>query len=234
MAFFGRFRLQIGARELTEKDFKTRKVSGLLKYILARGKIQSREQLASIFWPEADRKSAGTSLRVALYELRKLLSGIGLGFDSEEALLEESKEGFALADAHVLVTDAQELEQLYEEWQKSRPENPLPLLLRICDLYKGPFLESGEYDDWVTIQREYYAGIYSEALHALGEIAVHSSYLPATEYLLKGLEIDPLDALTYSQLIALFEQTGQSERAALLRRRFKKRYKQEMGFDAEV
>jgi DNA-binding SARP family transcriptional activator len=234
VAFFGRFRLQIGARELTEKDFKTRKVSGLLKYILARGKIQSREQLASIFWPEADRKSAGTSLRVALYELRKLLSGIGLGFDSEEALLEESKEGFALADAHVLVTDAQELEQLYEEWQKSRPENPLPLLLRICDLYKGPFLESGEYDDWVTIQREYYAGIYSEALHALGEIAVHSSYLPATEYLLKGLEIDPLDALTYSQLIALFEQTGQSERAALLRRRFKKRYKQEMGFDAEV
>ena len=74
---------------------------------------------------------------MALYELRKLLSGIGLGFDSEEALLEESKEGFALADAHVLVTDAQELEQLYEEWQKSRPENPLPLLLRTVTS-KGP------------------------------------------------------------------------------------------------
>lgn len=234
LTFFGSFCLQIGDRQLTEKDFRTRKVSGLLKYILVRGEPQSREKLAGIFWPESDRKSAGTSLRVALYELRKVLSAAGLGFDCEEALLKEGREGFALSDAHVVFTDTQQMEQLYEQWQTSNPEDPLQLLMRLCELYHGPFLEHGEYDDWVSIQREYYSGIYYEALHALGDLAVRSSHLPAAKYLLKGLELDPLDEVSYSHLIALYEATGQNDRAASLRRQFKKRYKQEMGFDADV
>ncbi len=230
----GSFRLEVGGHTLTEKDFKTRKVSGLLKYILVRGQPQSREQLAGVFWPESDRKSSATSLRVALYELRKTLSSIGLGFDCEEALLKEGRDGFSLSETHVVVTDAQRMERLYEQWQSSASENDLSLLMELCDIYQGPFLENGEYDDWVIIQREYYAGIYFEALHALGELALQTSCLKASKYMLKGLEFDPLDEVSYSHLTALYEQAGQNDRAESIRRQFKKRFRLEMGFEANI
>lgn len=234
VTLFGPFRLRVGSRILQEKDFKTRKVSGLLKYILVRGEPRTREQLAGIFWPESDSKSAGTSLRVALYELRKVLAGVGIGFDCETALLKEGREGFSRSDSQSILMDTQKMERLYEQWQTTEPENELPLLMQICDLYHGPFLESGEYDDWVTIQREYYSAIYFEVLHALGELAVRTHGLPAASYLMKGLQVDPLDEASYSYLTTLYEQAGQGERAESLRKQFKKRFKKEMGFDASV
>lgn len=234
ICFLGPFSLRFGSVCITEKDFKTRKVSGLLKYILAREQPQSREHLAGVFWPESDRKSAGTSLRVALYELRKTLTGIGMGFNTENALLAENKDGFSVCCAPKLQTDTQKMEDLYNAWRQSSEEPPLDLLMNICDLYQGPFLEKGEYGDWVTIQREYYAGIYYEALHALGDIAVRSHCTPAADYLLRGLELDPLDETGYAHLIALYENEGQFDRAESLRRQFKKRFKGEMGFEASL
>ncbi|MDI9471060.1 MAG: BTAD domain-containing putative transcriptional regulator [Bacillota bacterium] len=232
--FFGPFVLQVGEQTVTESDFKTRKVSGLLKYILLRGEPLSRERLAGIFWPESDRKSAGTSLRVALYELRKLLAELGIGFDGKTPLLQEDKEGFSVCPGQTLRFDVRQMDQLYERWRSCDKSEERDLLLEICALYRGPLLEDGDYDDWATILREYYSGIYCEALHALGERAVADGDLEAVEQLLRGLAVDPLDETCCRHLLALYEQSGQKERAAVVRRQFRRRFRREMGFDASI
>lgn len=232
--FFGPFVLRVGSRTVTEGDFKTRKVSGLLKYILLRDRPLTRERLAAIFWPESDRKSAGTSLRVALYELRKLLAELGVGFDGEAALLQEDREGFSVCPGQRLHFDVRRMDRLYDEWRHGNRAEERRMLLEICQLYRGPLLEDGDYDDWVTIQREYYSGIYSEALHALGELAVASGDLEMVGQLLRGLALDPLDEICCRHLLALYERSGEADRAAVVRRQFRQRFRREMGFASSI
>lgn len=171
---------------------------------------------------------------MALYELRKSLSQHRLGFDDEAALLEETKQGLALSSSAKVDTDIDDFLRLYSQWQAAPSEVDFDLLKQICLVYQGPFLEDGEFDDWVTIQREHYASLYFEALHALGEMASSQGRLEAEDCLLRGLELDPLDELSYAHLISLYEKTGQHQRAKTLGSQFKKRFKQEMGFEAKL
>ena len=80
--------------------------SGLFKYILANQKPQPREYLASIFQKDSNRKSAYTSLRVAIYELRTSMSSTEPAFDKEASLLEENEEGFFKSTLYHIKSDA--------------------------------------------------------------------------------------------------------------------------------
>ena len=66
--------------------------------IFGKDKYISREKLASIFWPESGAKAANTSLRVALYEMRKTLTQNGVGLESDKGFIIERKEGFRIKD----------------------------------------------------------------------------------------------------------------------------------------
>ena len=91
---FGAFELMADGNKIDSEMFKTRKVSGILKCILASpGKIVSREKLVATFWPDSDVKAAQNSLRVALYELRKTFSALNMPFDSRKALIMEDGDG---------------------------------------------------------------------------------------------------------------------------------------------
>ena len=62
----GKFKLTAFGTVVTDDSFKTKKIGGILKYILMnREKSVSREVLADMFWPDSDPKSAFMSLRVA-------------------------------------------------------------------------------------------------------------------------------------------------------------------------
>jgi len=59
---FGSFKMIVDSTELGENEWKTRKICGILKYILANpDKTVSRETLSTLFWPESDSKAAFTS-----------------------------------------------------------------------------------------------------------------------------------------------------------------------------
>ena len=57
-----------------EPVITTAKAKALLAYLVTESdRPHRREQLAAMFWPEADQKSAAQSLRQALYALRRQL-----------------------------------------------------------------------------------------------------------------------------------------------------------------
>lgn len=226
---FGRFQLSYGSMTLVESDFKTKKVCGILKYVLARETAQSRERLAAIFWPESDRKSAQTSLRVALYELRKTLAKANLPFESDNALLEETKDGLRLKRTAVIESDVRKFDRLFRRWEEGS-DNDIQVLTELCSLYQGSFLGESECDDWATIRREYYASMYAEAIHELGRMALEGASFPSVrEQLVRALEVNPLDEECAATLIALYRKEGQHARAKSFYYQFRRRFQEEMG-----
>lgn len=268
---FGSFELKYRDLILSEKDFKTKKVSGLFRYLLANPKAQTREYLASIFWSDSNRKSSYTSLRVAIYELRKSLSSTELAFDKDGALLEENDEGFFKNALYHIRSDAQEFESLYHAWKSEETIFSLSSLLELCRLYTGSFLENGDYDDWAMIQATNYSSMYFEVVHSLGRLSLTeiefeskevSNIADASENtevfedksedvqkdadnviplsveveteLERALTFDPLNEECCSMLLNLYYKSDQVDRAKVLEKKFRKRFKKEMGVEAQL
>lgn len=235
---FGRFSLVVNDVEIGEKEWKTRKICGILKYLLVnREKTISREVLAATFWPESDAKAAYTSLRVALFELRKILTRLGMAFDSEDALIAEGKNGFYLCSGNTIESDADRFAWLYEKYKSENltPEGRKTLLLQMVELYAGDFLEADSYDEWVALSREHYKSIFIEVSHKLATLYIDSGELEQAETLLsEHMNVDPFDEKACSMLIYLYNSSGRKHQASSLHRQFNKRFKAEMGVKPDL
>lgn len=230
---FGTFKLVVDDVEIGEKEWKTRKICGILKYILANpDRTVSREALTAAFWPESDSKAAYTSLRVALFELRKILARFGMAFESEDALLAEGKNGFHLCSRNTIETDAGRFAGLYEKYNSESlsPREMQDLLVQMIGLYEGDFLEEDLYNEWTVLSREHYKSIFIEVSHKLAGLYIGSGESEQAEALLtQHMKVDPFDEKACSILIHLYNSTGRKNQASSLRRQFVKRFETEMG-----
>lgn len=235
---FGKFKITADDFEITDEAFKTRKISGILKYILIHtDKAVSRDALAGIFWPESDEKSAFVSLRVALSELRKILSKCDMAFDGPNALLRENKSGFCVDDNNDVVFDITEFSSLYEQYKATggSDRKRTELLKELILIYEGDLLEDNLYDDWIVVLREYYRSIFIEASYALAGAYINESLFDEGEMILnKHLKIEPLDEKACGMLLKIFQITGQENRAEAYKRQFEKRFFVEMGHKAKL
>lgn len=235
---FGSFKMIIDNTELGENEWKTRKICGILKYILANPeKTVSREILSTLFWPESDSKAAFTSLRAALYELRKTLARFGLAFESEDALIVENKNGFQLSGKNQIETDTDTFSALYNNYKSNKlsSDEIKALLGQLVEIYTGDFLENDLYDDWIALSREHFRSMFIEASYNLAKIFVSDDESEQAETLLvHHMKIDPYDEKACSMLIHLYNKTGRENQADSLRRQFTKRFEAEMGVKPDL
>lgn len=235
---FGSFQLVTEGVSIDESEWKTRKIRGILKYILANPERPvSREYLASIFWPESDIKAASTSLRAALYELRKILARAGLAFESSDALITEVNNCFQICGGDRVETDTGKFAGLYSKYKSGSYEQgeARSLLTQMIELYKGDFLEDDPYDEWAAVSREHYRSIFIEASHRLAEIHISCGESDLAEALMERLiKVDPFDTAACSMLLKLYGSTGQNARSVSLYRQFSKRYEAEMGVKPDL
>lgn len=222
----GKFTLTTDTTEITDKSFKTRKISGILKYILLSERSVSRDTLTGIFWPESDTKSAFTSLRVALSELRKVLAKNNMPFDSETSLLREDKTGFYLNNSINISTDTVEFLKLYHRYKNpSADSDSIDLLQQIVQLYNGDLLEDDPYDDWLSVIRAHYKAVFIEASSALSaEYIKAEKFTEAEKVLYNHLKIEPTDEHACRLLLEVFEQTAQFSRAAAFKKEMAKNF----------
>ncbi len=233
VTLFGSFRLIVDGDEISPSVWKTRKISGIIKYILSKPfESIPREVLAAALWPESDSKAASTSLRVALYELRKTLSRLCMAFNSENALISEQKDGFRLCDRPAFIVDTDIFNALYESIKAKNltHEETKRIYRKMVDLYKGDFLAHDTIDDWTELLRERYRSIFSEVAYKLFDIYLTDGEMDAAEGVaLRLMEIDPLDDKACSALVNLYDNTGRTHQAASLRKQFEKRFLADMG-----
>lgn len=233
VTLFGDFRMSVDDICIEGSVWKTRKTSGILKYILASsGKAVTRETLAAVFWPESDAKAASTSLRAALYELRKTLAQYGMAFESENALLVENKNGFMISENNLVDTDVNEFNEMYRMYKAGNwtSEERKEYLIKMLEIYKGEFLEGVPGDEGIPVERERYQSMAVEVSYDLVSVYMGIGELDLAEPLLLWLmQIDPIDEAACGLLIEVYKKTDQSKRANSLKRQFEKRFESEMG-----
>ena len=233
---FGAFQLTADGKAIDPDLFKTRKISGILKCVLASpGKTVSREKLAAAFWPDSDGKAAQNSLRVALFELRKAMAALDMPFDSGKALIAEDGGGLYVCRPEIVESDVSRFTALLERLRAGfLPQGEeIAALKGMTALYAGDFLEGVDTED-SAVERAYYMAAYVEASYKLAEHYIRKGDMElAEELMLKHLKIDPSDEKLCGILADLYQKTGRARQAASLKRQFTQRFEKEMGVKPE-
>jgi predicted ATPase/DNA-binding SARP family transcriptional activator len=179
-----------------------RKALALLAYLAVTGRPQSRDLLATWFWPESDSSRAHANLRRVLWTLRDTLG---------EPWLLSDHDMIALAASHDLRLDVQQ----FRERLASAPGSPAELEAAI-EIYRGDFLEgfslpdSLAFEEWQLFERESLRQEYARGLRLLAHLNQElQNFEPAIAAARRWLSLDPLHEPAHRLLMTLYARDGQ-------------------------
>jgi DNA-binding SARP family transcriptional activator/tetratricopeptide (TPR) repeat protein len=183
----------------------TRKALAIVALIAAEGRPFARDELAAMFWPEADDAAARGALRRTLSALRAAVGGAGLVIARTQVAL----------DPNATWVDLMELERLATSSRSADLE-------LAADLARGPFLagfalrDSPAFDDWLTARGFQVERTVGHMLEALGAARLdHGDAMGAIAAVRQRVALDPLDELGQRRLIELLALAG--DRAGAIR-----------------
>jgi predicted ATPase/DNA-binding SARP family transcriptional activator len=185
------------------------KARALFCYLAATRQVHSRDRLAGFFWPDVPERNALSSLRTALYDIRR-----ALGEAQAYLFVERTRVAFRAELPYTM--DLALLEQV-------SPEHEVPGLAelqRAVDVAGAPFLEglslpdAVDFDDWVFLERERLTNLYLLALVRLGSCAAASGqWARAADAARRVLAVDPLREDVQRQLMRFLVADGQRSAA---------------------
>ncbi len=217
-----------GAASVDEDSFKTRKAAGIVKYLLLnRNAHCSRERLAGVFWPDTEKKAALNSLRVAICEIRRVLSLAGISFEDATPLITESRRGFCILKK-TCATDTDAFAALFESLKGADPGAERAALRKLMDLYGDGLLPADVYDDYTAVDREHFQAMFLEAAHRAAALWISERDADAAEaVLLRIIKLDPVSKSAHAALIKLYRSTGRQHMAGAVSKAFRARYARE-------
>lgn len=206
LSLLGGFQARLEPGQLL--SFQTKKAQALLAYLsLPLGQAHPRDKLAALLWGEMRDEQARSSLRQALFDLRKTL-----GATAPPAL---RTEGDTVAlDPAAVDLDVAAFTRLVGE---GTPE----ALAQAAALYSGDLLaglsvKEEPFERWLMEERE---RLHELALEALAKLLSHQSKAGALEAAIRTalqlLGLDPLQEVVHRTLMRLYAQLGR--RGAALR-----------------
>ncbi len=200
-----------------EKILSERKAIAFLAYLAVERKVQGRDTLAALFWPEHDQQRARANLRYLLWSLRKRVGEGWLATDGDQ---------IALAGAGKIRVDVEEFRQHLAAWRgHSHTAGAycaacVESLEAALQLYRGDFLQgftlddSPQFDDWQFFQAEELRRTLAAGLEALVEQQiVGQRHATAIGYARRWLALDPLHEPACRALMKLYAWSGQYEAA---------------------
>jgi DNA-binding SARP family transcriptional activator len=211
---FGGIQVQLGGETI---EFSRHKAAALLVFLAVTGERQSREALATLFWPENTQARAYANLRQAIWEIRRYLG---------ENWLEVTRESLQMIPRDDLWVDIVEFHDLISKVKRHvHPrgmvcEHCLVIYQQAAELFIGDFLagfslgDSPEFDDWqyfqsVELKREI-GRIYSRLVDWCSE---KKEYDQGIFYGRRWLQLDELDENAHRALMRLYSAKGQRNAA---------------------
>jgi len=196
---------------------ETAKSKALLAYLVTESdRPHLREQLAALFWPEADQKSAMQSLRQALYALKRQLQPAG-SVTASPLYLTVSRQDVAFNFDSEHWSDVEFFSSLIRATQQHVHQQ-----IDVCtecarhleeavDLYRGEFLagltlpDADEFENWRLARHEAFRAQTMRALLTLaGFYERRRDYGAAQRCLLRLLELEPWDEDVHRRLMKLY------------------------------
>lgn len=195
----GELRATAGSQILTR--FYTHKIGGLLAYLaLHPDRAHPREELATLFWEDADTEQGRVSLRTALASLRRQLEPPGV--EPGSVLFADRLTVRLRPEA--ITTDVAEFDRLIRTSQSGDLPAQIDCLTQAAALYRGDLL-SGYYDEWTTLERERLSEAHFDALRRLAVAwEQRGDHAQALEYARRVVHANPFDEAARACLIRLY------------------------------
>jgi DNA-binding SARP family transcriptional activator/tetratricopeptide (TPR) repeat protein len=183
----------------------TRKALAIVALIAAEGRPFARDELAAMFWPEADEDAARGALRRTLSALRAAVGDSGLVIDRKQVALDPTASSVDLADLERLAASSRPLD-----------------LETAAALAKGPFLagfalrDSPAFDDWQAARAVRVDRTVGGVLERLATARLDAGDASgAVEAARRRVALDPLDELGQRRLIEFLARS--TDRSAAIR-----------------
>lgn len=196
--------------------FPSRKFEALFYYIFV-NKEASREELASLLWPETDPQTGRKNVRNALYYIKKSLD-IDAIISPNNSIVMFNPEVQACSDLDKLLSD--------DEW---------------IDAYTGDFLQGFIVKDeealesWILISREKYKSIYVQKLYEkIKEDFANGDYESIEQCARRLIEIDEYDERAYRVLIKALADMNMCNKAADVYDKLCEKLKKDLGIIPDI
>jgi DNA-binding SARP family transcriptional activator/predicted ATPase/tetratricopeptide (TPR) repeat protein len=195
-------------------DISRRKAIALMAYLAVEGQPHTRDELATLFWPDYESSQSYAYLRRALWEINNAL---GKGW------LETDRDQVEIGGAGELWLDVAAFETALAGGRAEQgPAGELERLAAAVSLYKGDFMagfslaDAPQFDMWQRFTSERLRRQYAQALERLvAGLEGQGELEPAIEYAGHWLALDPLHEPAHRALMRLYAAAGQ--RAAAIR-----------------
>ncbi len=238
---FGKPSIQVNGLTVPDTAWKTKKNRGIFEYLLLRrGETVSKEKIIDLFWPDSDFNSASTSLRTALYQIRKILSAYGVDFTGNNSLFIETHEALELKTGNEVEIDLANFENLYHELlhndlKKITDVNySQEILGKIVLLYRGELLESRDYGDMLIFRREKCKVVYEDTCLRLSSTYLNQGKLKEAEAILeRSILADPFSESTCLALINVYAKAGKRSKAQKIFNDYKTRLNKELNIEPD-
>ena len=183
----------------------TRKALAIVALVAGEGRPFARDELAAMFWPEADDEAARGALRRTLSALRTAVGASGLVIGRTQVALDPAASSVDLAEVERLAAS-------------SRPTD----LEAAAALARGPLLAgfavrgSPAFDDWQAARAVRLERTVGNILERLAAARLSGGDVGgAVEAATRRVELDPLDELAQRRLIELLARA--SDRTGAIR-----------------
>ena len=202
------------------------RLQSLLAYLLLHPQAPiSRQQLASVFWPNTSEAQARTNLRNLLYALRVAFPSIQNYLNTQGPTLEWHPD--ATLDLDV---------EAFERCLTIVPEKGVQLdaFAQAVQIYQGDLLP-GCYEDWIIPERERLRSAFLNALETLAAVSEDARDYPAAlSHTRRLLQADPLQSKANHRLIRLYSLLGDRSAALKAYRSYAQLLQQELGTEPEA
>ena len=205
--------------------FPTRKTLALLIYLAVETRLQPREHLAALLWPEASPERSRANLRNTL---RHLQTAFGrAGSQAQIPYLHITHRTLGLNPDANIDLDLRIIEQAYtlarvDRSGRALPKSSsgLPLLQSAVACQRGDFLvgfslgDAPGFDDWTAIQREFWHRRLGLILDRLSEIQFTSGeFTGAAETASHWIALDALNEVAYRRKMRAHFAAGERGQA---------------------
>ncbi|MCB0008206.1 MAG: hypothetical protein KDE04_17200, partial [Anaerolineales bacterium] len=232
---FGTFQLHWQGQPLG--GISSPKIQALLAYLAVEpAQPYSREQLATLLWPEHDANKGRQNLRQSLTRLGRALAAAGA-----PDLLQLDRQAVYLAPAAPLMVDYRQFRTALVAVDAHRHESVTGcahcagLLAEAVGQQRGPFLaglypESESFDEWALLQREWARREGLMALAALAHFHLKKGdYQQAYDYAWQQISLEPLDEGAQQLVLRALGLLGRVRDARLQFERFSAVLAEELG-----
>jgi two-component SAPR family response regulator len=197
-------RVTVGGKVLAWRSEKT---AELFFYLLDAAAPRSNLEIIEALWSGQESQERRVYLHTSMHRLRKMLG-------TDIVIYENNK--YVLQTNLILSYDVAQYQQIVQECTL----NPkIELIEQAIKLYNGPFLGQME-AEWCLAKRDALAASHLQLLLAAVALAEQQQELrQAAWYAHLATQHDPYGEAGWSELARLWEQLGDSRRAALARQR---------------